>query len=193
MTAEDAIPAETRASWIPMVGLFLAQVLMSFNVAALPVSLGGIVEEFDVAATVASTSIVVYGLVVAALVMVGAKLGQRVGQVYLFRVVVAVFAQCFFVWTRRREEAGEVPLVSLTVLGSPSERAAVYAMFVVVVLEGALNFTVPVYIQIVQGRTPFDTAIAMMPFNLTVFVTATLVVRFYGRFTSRPSASPASA
>ncbi|MET8334176.1 MFS transporter [Streptosporangium canum] len=349
MTAEAAGPAETRASWIPMVGLFLAQVLMSFNVAALPVSLGGIVEEFDVAPTVASTSIVTYGLVVAALVMVGAKLGQRVGQVYLFRVVVVAFAvsslmmifgpsvgwvigaqglagacaaiivpslvaliaenyhglqqataigslgsaralsgvsafliggtlgtlvgwrpvflvvlviavavfllsfrlrsdrgnpdikidvvaavliglavvlltlgfnnlsawgilmaspdapfdalglspapllivlgivlgQCFFVWTRRRERAGEVPLVSLTVLGAPSERAAVYAMFVVVVLEGALNFTVPVYIQIVQGRTPFDTAIAMLPFNLTVFITATLVVRFYGRFTSR--------
>ncbi|MGW0809988.1 MFS transporter [Nonomuraea sp. NPDC002799] len=349
MTAEGAMPAESRTSWTPMVGLFLAQVLMSFNVAALPVSLGGIVEEFDVAPTIASTSIVTYGLVVAALVMVGAKLGQRVGQVRLFRFVVAAFAvsslmmifgpsvgwviaaqglagacaaiivpslvpliaenyhglqqataigslgsaralsgvsafliggslgtlvgwrpvflvvlviavavfllsfrlrsdrgdpdikidvvaavliglavvlltlgfnnlsawgilaaspdapfdalglspapllivlgivlgQCFFAWTRGREQAGEVPLVSLSVLGAPSERAAVYAMFVVVVLEGALNFTVPVYIQIVQGRTPFDTAIAMMPFNLTVFLTATLVVRFYGRFTSR--------
>lgn len=36
-----------------------------------------------------------------------------------------------------------------------------------------------------QGRTPFDTSLAMLPFNLTVFVTATLVVRFYGRFTPR--------
>jgi len=58
-------------------------------------------------------------------------------------------------------------------------------MFIVVALEAALNFTVPLYIQIVQGRTPFDTALAMMPFNLTVFVTATLVVRFYGRFSPR--------
>ncbi|WP_374105617.1 MFS transporter [Rhodococcus erythropolis] len=58
-------------------------------------------------------------------------------------------------------------------------------MFIVVALEAALNFTVPLYIQIVQGRTPFDTALAMMPFNLTVFVTATLVVRFYKRYSPR--------
>jgi MFS family permease len=341
--------AEERRSWVPMVGLFLAQVLMSFNVAALPVSLGGMVEEFGVPPTVVSSTIVVYGLAVAALVMTGAKLGQRIGWVTVFRVVVATFAgsavlmilspsvgwaiagqavagasaaiivpalvaliaenyhgaqqataigslgsaraisgvsaffiggalgtlvgwrpvfgivlalaitvfvfsfrlrsdrgdpgiridlvaavligaaivlltlgfnnlnswglltatpdapfsvagaspaplfvvvgivlgQTFFWWTRRRAAQGRIPLVDLTVLGSPSERAAVYAMFVVVALEAALNFTVPLYIQIVQGRTPFDTALAMMPFNLTVFVTATLVVRFYGRFSPR--------
>ncbi|WP_282944840.1 MFS transporter [Cellulomonas endometrii] len=338
-----------KASWVPMVGLFLAQVLMSFNVAALPVSLGGMVEDFGVPPTAVSTAIVMYGLAVAALVMVGAKIGQRVGWITAFRVVVALFAvsallmitaqsvtwvivaqalagacaaiivpslvaliaenyhgpqqataigslgsaravsgmsaffiggalgtlvgwrpvfaivlglavvvfalsfrlrsdrgdrqvtidvvgavligtavvlltlgfnnlnswgvvlagagapfdvlglspapvlvllgivlgQGFFVWTRRRTRAGGVPLVSLSVLGSSRERAAVYAMFVVVALEAALNFTVPLYIQIVQGRSPFDTSLAMMPFNLTVFVTATLVVRFYRRFPPR--------
>lgn len=81
-----------RASWIPMVGLFLAQILMSYNVAALPVSLGGMVETFGVPPTDVSTAIVTYGLVVAALVMVGAKIGQRVGWVIVFRVVVVVFA-----------------------------------------------------------------------------------------------------
>ncbi len=345
---DTAAPAERR-SWVPMVGLFLAQVLMSFNVAALPVSLGGMVEDFGVPPTVVSSTIVTYGLAVAALVMTGAKLGQRIGWVVVFRVVVATFAvsalmmmlspsvgwaiagqavagtsaaiivpslvaliaenyhgaqqataigslgsaraisgvtaffvggalgtlvgwrpvfgivlvlavavfvfsfrlrsdrgdpgiridlvaavligaaivlltlgfnnlnswglllaspaapftvlglspaplfvvvgivlgQTFFWWTRRRAAAGRTPLVDLSVLGSGSERAAVYAMFVVVALEAALNFTVPLYIQIVQGRTPFDTALAMMPFNLTVFVSATLVVRFYGRFPPR--------
>jgi MFS family permease len=341
--------AGERASWVPMIGLFLAQVLMSFNVAALPVSLGGMVEDFGVPPTAVSTAIVMYGLAVAALVMVGAKIGQRVGWIVAFRVVVALFAvsavlmitsqsvtwvivaqalagacaaiivpslvaliaenyhgpqqataigslgsaravsgmsaffiggalgtlvgwrpvfgivlglavvvlvlsfrlrsdrgdrqvtidvvgavligtavvlltlgfnnlnswgvvladpgapfdvlglspapvlvvlgivlgQAFFVWTRRRTRDGAVPLVSLSVLGSSRERAAVYAMFVVVSLEAALNFTVPLYIQIVQGRTPFDTSLAMMPFNLTVFVTATLVVRFYRWFPPR--------
>jgi len=332
-----------------MIGLFLAQVLMSFNVAALPISLGGMVEDFDVPPTTASSTIVVYGIAVAALVMTGAKLGQRIGWVLIFRVVVAVFAvssvlmitaqtidwaiggqvlagasaaiivpalvaliaenyrgaqqatavgslgsarafsgisafliggtlgtfvgwrpiffitlglavvvfllsfrlrsdrgdpgiridlvasvligaaivlltlgfnnlngwgiiaaspnapfsvlglspapvfvilgivlgQAFFLWTRRRMRLGKVPLVDLGVLGRGSERAAVYAMFIIVAMEAAVNFTVPTYIQVVQGRTPFDTSLAMMPFNLTVFLTATLIVRFYKRFSPR--------
>ncbi|MEV7691777.1 MFS transporter [Microbacterium sp. NPDC089189] len=338
-----------RASWVPMAGLFLAQILMSYNVSALPVSLGGMVESFDVAPTDVSTAIVTYGLVVAALVMVGAKIGQRVGWVIMFRIVIALFAasavlmitapgvawviaaqamagaaaaiivpslvaliaenyrgsqqetaigslgsaralagvsafliggtlatlvgwrqvfvvvlllaiavfllsfrlrsapgnrairidvvaavligagivsltlgvnnlngwglltadpqapfdilglspapvlivvglvlvQSFFVWTRRRTAAGKVPLVSVSVFASSRERAAVYAMFIVVGLEAALNFTIPLYIQIVQGRTPFDTSLAMLPFNLTVFFTAMVVVRFYRRFPPR--------
>jgi riboflavin transporter FmnP len=103
----------------------------------------------------------------------------------LLVVLGVVLGQLFFWWTRRRAASGRTPLVDLRVLSSPSERAAVYAMFVVVALEAALNFTVPLYIQIVQGRSPFDTALAMMPFNLTVFVTATLIVRFYRRYPPR--------
>lgn len=346
-TASDAV--EEKNSWLPMVGLFLAQVLMSFNVAALPISLGGMVEDFGVPVTMASSTIVVYGLAVAALVMTGAKLGQRIGWVLLFRIVIVVFAlssllmilsptvawaiagqalagasaavivpalvaliaenyrgaqqataigglgsaraisgvsafliggtlgtlvgwrpvfvivlaiaivvfgfsftlrgdrgdasiridlvasaliggaivlltlgfnnlnswgalqasenapftvfglspavlfivvgiglgQAFFVWTRRRTARGRVPLIDLSVLNSSKERAAVYAMFIVVSLEACVNFSIPLYIQIVQGRTPFDTSLAMMPFNLTVFVTATLVVRFYKRYPPR--------
>ncbi|WP_258234333.1 MFS transporter [Brevibacterium oceani] len=350
MTTETAAhETEERRSWAPMIGLFLAQVLMSFNVAALPISLGGMVEDFGVPPTVASSTIVVYGLAVAALVMTGAKLGQRIGWVLIFRVVLVVFAassllmifsrtvawvitgqllagaaaaiivpalvaliaenyrgaqqaaavgslgsarafsgmsafliggtlgtfvgwrpiffitlglavvvfaltftlksdrgdasiridavasgligaavvlltmgfnnlnawgiiraedgapfavaglspapvfivvgivlgQLFFMWTKRRKAAGKVPLVDISVLGRPSERAAVYAMFVIVAMEAAVNFTVPTYIQVVQGRTPFDTSLAMLPFNLTVFVTATLIVRFYKRYAPR--------
>lgn len=346
---ETTTAAGTRASWVPMIGLFLAQILMSYNVSALPVSLGGMVDDFGVPPTDVSTAIVTYGLVVAALVMVGAKIGQRVGWVIVFRVVVVLFAisavtmifapavgwvivaqalagasaaiivpalvaliaenyhgpqqataigslgsaralagvsafliggtlatlvgwrqvfvvvlaiavavfvlsfrlrsdrgnqairidviaavligaaivlltlgvnnlngwgllladrdapfdvlglspapmmialgvvmvQAFFLWTRGRGKAGKVPLVSLSIFGSARERAAVYAMFVVVALEAALNFSVPLYIQIVQGRTPFDTSLAMLPFNLTVFVTAMLVVRLYKRYPPR--------
>lgn len=349
MTADSTGATEERTSWLPLIGLFFAQVLMSFNVAALPISLGGMVQEFGVPPTIASSTIVVYGLAVAALVMTGAKLGQRVGWVLIFRVVVALFAgsallmifaptiewaiagqaaagaaaaiivpalvaliaenyrggqqataigtlgsaraisgvsafliggtlgtfvgwrpiffivlgvavlvfalsftlrgdhgdasisidlvaavligtsvvsltlgfnnlntwgattasegaplsvfglspapllivlgillgQGFFVWTRRRTARGKVPLIDLSVIDSARERAAVYAMFIVVALEACVNFSIPLYIQIVQGRTPFDTSLAMMPFNLTVFVTATLVVRFYKRYPPR--------
>jgi predicted MFS family arabinose efflux permease len=100
-------------------------------------------------------------------------------------VVGVVLGQAFLMWTRRRQQAGKTPLLALEVIESPEERAAVYAMFSVVALEAALNFTVPLYIQIVQGRTPIATAVAMMPFNLTVFFAAMLIVRFYDRLTPR--------
>jgi predicted MFS family arabinose efflux permease len=100
-------------------------------------------------------------------------------------VVGAVLLQSFIVWTRRRTATGKTPLLALEVIGSASERAAVYAMFAVVALEGMLNFSVPLYIQIIQGRSPIETAIAMMPFNLTVFFTATLIIKLYKTFTPR--------
>lgn len=100
-------------------------------------------------------------------------------------VIGIAFGQAFLSWTRRREAAGKTPLLPLSVLSAPEERAAVYAMFAVVALEAALNFSVPLYIQIVQGRSPLATAVAMLPFNLTVFFAAMLIVRFYERFSPR--------
>jgi MFS family permease len=100
-------------------------------------------------------------------------------------VIGIVLLQTFIVWTRRQQEAGKTPLLDLRVITSSQERAAVFAMFAVVALEAMLNFSVPLYIQIIQGRTPIETAIAMMPFNLTVFFTAMLVVRLYDTLTPR--------
>ena len=351
MTAEFAIGAQTEArdSWVPMITIALGQVLMSFNVASLPVALSGMVVSFNVPPTTVATGIVMYSLAVAGFVMLGAKLNQRFGALRVFRAVVVLFGiaqvlmffsptanlmltaqlmsglagaalvpslvaliaenyrglqqatalgalgsaragagvaafviggvlgtfvgwrpafgilivlsavvlllsfrlkpdqgrpdvaidaagvvlaaaaiilisfgfnnlnrwglglarpgapfdilglspapvfivvgvalgQAFLVWTRRRQAAGKTPLLALEVIESREERAAVYAMFTVVALEGALNFMVPLYIQIVQGRSPLDTAIAMMPFNLTVFFAAMLIVRLYGILTPR--------
>jgi predicted MFS family arabinose efflux permease len=340
---------EERASWIPMIAIAFGQAIMSFNVASLPVALGGMVNSFGVPPTTVATGIVAYSMIVAGFVMLGAKLVQRFGALHVFRLAVIVFGlaqvlmtfsptatamisaqalsgaagavivpalvaliaenyhgtqqatalgtlgsaragagvlafliggvlgtyigwrpvfgilivvsaivlllsfrlkpdqgrpevridlvgvllaaaaiilisfgfnnlngwglalarptapfnllglspapvmivvgivlgQGFLSWTRRREAAGLTPLLPLEVLDSPQERAAVYAMFSVVALEAALNFSVPLYIQIVQGRSALATAVAMLPFNLTVFFAAMLIVRFYHRFTPR--------
>lgn len=103
----------------------------------------------------------------------------------IFILVGIMLGYVFMRWTHRVQQAGKTPLLALEVLDSPKERAAVYCMFAVVALEAMLNFSVPLYIQIVQGRSPIATAIAMMPFNLTVFFAAMLIVRFYDRFTPR--------
>lgn len=100
-------------------------------------------------------------------------------------VLGIVLLNTFVVWTRREQGAGRTPLLDLRVITSGREKAAVMCMFAVTLLESMLNFSVPLYIQIIQGRTPLETAIAMLPFNLTVFFTAMLVVRLYGRFTPR--------
>ncbi len=340
---------EERRSWVPMIAIALGQVIMSYNVASLPVAMGGMVESFGVPPTTVATGIVAYSMIVAGFVMLGAKMVQRLGALQVFRAAVVLFGcaqalmtfsptasvmivaqalcgaaaavivpslvaliaenyhgsqqatavgalgsaragagvaafliggvlgstigwrpafgllmvasavvvvlsfrlapdkgrpgvgidvvgvllaaaaiilisfgfnnlngwgfglaretapfhiaglspaplmiafgvllgQLFFLWTRRREQRGLTPLLALAVLDSVHERAAVYAMFAVVALEAALNFSVPLYIQIVQGRSPLATAVAMLPFNLTVFVAALVIVRFYGRFTPR--------
>ncbi|MGY4479811.1 MFS transporter [Bradyrhizobium sp. USDA 3364] len=100
-------------------------------------------------------------------------------------VIGIVLGQAFLSWTHRQQAAGKTPLLALEVIDSPEERCAVYALFAVVALEASLNFTVPLYIQIVQGRSPIATAIAMMPFNLTVFFSAMLIVNLYDRLTPR--------
>jgi predicted MFS family arabinose efflux permease len=100
-------------------------------------------------------------------------------------VVGIMLGQAFLLWTHRRAAAGKTPLLALEVLDSSHERSAVYALFCVVAMEAALNFSVPLYIQIVQGQSPIATAVAMMPFNLTVFFTAMLVVRLYTKLSPR--------
>ncbi|MEP9348626.1 MFS transporter [Xanthobacter sp. KR7-225] len=340
---------EVKESWVPMIAIALGQVLMSFNVASLPVALGGMVKSFNVPPTTIATGIVMYSMLVAGFVMLGAKLNQRFGAVRVFRATVLLFGcaqvlmtfspnatmmiaaqalsgaaaaaivpslvaliaenyrgrqqatalgalgsaraaagvaafliggvlgtfigwrpafgilialsaivfvlsfrlrsdtgrpevqidllgvvlaaaaivlisfgfnnlnrwgmavatpgapfniaglspapvfivvgivlgQLFVRWTRRRQEAGRTPLLALEVITSPKEWAAVIAMFAVVALEAMLNFSVPLYIQIVQGRSPLATAVAMLPFNLTVFFSAMLIVRFYDKLTPR--------
>ena len=100
-------------------------------------------------------------------------------------VVGIVLLQVFLAWTRKVQAAGKTPLLDLRVITSSREKAAIMCMFAVVALEAMLNFSVPLYIQIVQGSTPLQTAIAMMPFNLTIFFTAMLVVKLYRKRTPR--------
>jgi MFS family permease len=341
--------AEVRDSWIPMIVIAMGQALMSFNVAAIPVSMGGMVKDFNTPPTTVGTAVVFYSLGVSGFIMLGAKLGQRFGAKIFFQAAVGLFLAAmvtmvlsptaeimlaaqglagfagaalvptlvvlianhysgkqqaeavgwlgsaraiagvlafvivgsvatflswryafglliihaaailllsfklkpsaartdvkidilgvilsaiaiicitfgfnnlrnwgvllarpaapfdvlgvspailmivvgivigggFFIWTRRQAEVGNTPLLALNVVESPREWAAVVALFLVVAVEGAINFSVPLYIQIVQGQSGLMTSVAMMPFMLTVFFTAILIVRLYGLYSPR--------
>jgi MFS family permease len=341
--------SEPQASWVPMIAIALGQVIMTFNVASLPVALGGMVESFHVPPTTIATGIVTFLMLISGFAMLGAKLNQRYGALNVFRAGVLLFGagqvlmtfspsaslmiaaqalsgaasaglvpslvalvaenyrgtqqatalgalgsaragagvaafliggvlgafvgwrpafailiavsaiafilsfrlkpgrgrsdvridligvvlvaaavvlisfgfdnlnqwglglatakapfdllglspapvmivlgimlgQAFLTWTHRRKKAGKTPLLALEVIDSPQERAAVHTMISIVALDAMLTFAVPLYIQIVQGRSALATALAMLPFNLTVLISVMLIVRFFDRLTPR--------
>ncbi len=112
----------------------------------------------------------------------------------LFMAVFGVICvQLFVLWAQRRQAAQLTPLLALEVVESPQERSAALSMMSIVVLGNALMFLVPLYIQMVQGRSSFDTSIAMIPYQLAVFAAAILVVSIYDRLTPRQIASYAFA
>src|SRR5260370_4546322 len=83
--------AETGDSWLPMIVIAMGQALMSFNVAALPVSMGGMVASFNTPPTTVGTAIIMYSMGVSGYVLLGAKLGQRFGSKMFFQAAVALF------------------------------------------------------------------------------------------------------
>jgi MFS family permease len=340
---------EPRASWLPMIVIAMGQAQMSLNVNALPVSIGGMVADFNTAPTTIGTAIVAHSIAVAGFVMLGAKLGQKFGSRNVFRlatllllasmammtasqsvasmiaaqvvaglaaaaispalvvlivdnyvgaqrakalgilgaigamaavtaffvagvvgtyfgwryafglvvpfaavtlllsmrlkavprvpdvqidgvgvilsaaavvlitlglnniydwgivlastrapfnllglspalvmVVVGVIGvQLFVAWVQRRQARKETPLLALRVIESPREHSAAVAMMAIFTLANALTFLVPLYIQMVQGRTSFETAVAMIPYQLSVFVAAIFVLSLSDRLTPR--------
>ena len=353
MSTESISPprSETilKASWLPMLIIALAQIQMGFNVSALPVSLGGIVEDFNSSPSIVSTALVVYSLAVAAFVMLGSKLGKMFGARNMFQVGVifhalamagmalststtmmiqmqaiaglaaailvptlvvmiadhykgaqqsqslgllgasqaiagvlaflvigvvgtlvswrwgfglivliaaAVFllsfrlnnirreakvkidwigaglaalaiilislgfnnikawgllvanpdapynvlglslspimivagvmlGQGFFAWSHKRVTNNKTPLLALEVLDSPQERAATFCLFIIAALGPAINFLIPLYIQIVQGNTSLETAVAVIPYSLAIFFGTAMVVRLFDRLPPR--------
>lgn len=341
--------AAPRASWLPMAVIAMGQAQMSLNVNALPVSIGGIVADFDAPATAVGTAIVAHSVAVAGFTMLGARLGQKFGSLAVFRAATVVLlaamvlmtlspniatliaaqviaglaaaaivptlvvliadnyagaqraralgilgavqavaavtaffvagvvgtylgwryafglvvpfaaltlllsrrlapvakvpgvtidgvgtllavaaaalislgvnafsdwgvvlasaaapvsllgvspafgmvvagvvgVQLFIAWAHRRQSRGCSPLLSLRVIDSPRERAAVVSMMAVFMLANALTFLVPLYIQMVQGRSSLETAVAMIPYQLAVFAAAIFVLGLYDRLTPR--------
>ena len=79
-----------RTSWLPMTIIAMGQAQMSLNVNALPVSIGGIVADFDAPATAVGTAIVAHSVAIAGFTMLGARLGQKFGSLKVFRIATVV-------------------------------------------------------------------------------------------------------
>jgi MFS family permease len=96
-----------------------------------------------------------------------------------------VFGQAFFVWSNRRVSTGKQPLLALEVLDSTEERSAFVAFLVAGSLGLAVGFLIPLYVQIVQDRTPLFSAVAILPYAGAVALAGVVSVRLYGRFSPR--------
>lgn len=338
-----------KASWFPMLIISLAQIQLAFNVSALQVSIGGIVEDFNTSPSSVSTALVVYSLAVAAFVMLGAKLDKMIGSRLMFQggilvhgvamgmmalsttpnrmiqiqglaglvaalmvpslvvliathyrgkqqaqalgllgaaqasagvlafliagalgtflswryafgllvfVAMAIFflsfrlkqvprqsgmkidwngviliasavtllslgfnylnawgilvatsnapfnilglspapimivfgiilGQLFFSWSYLRGKKGKPTLIALEVLDTSEERYTTYVLLIIGALGPAINFLIPLYIQIVQGRSSLQTAVAVIPYSLAIFFGTAMIVRLFDRLTPR--------
>lgn len=109
----------------------------------------------------------------------------------LLIILGAALAQIFFLWLRRGHAQNKPRILNLEVLDTASERAVSWCMAVMLFVATAATFLIPLYIQMVQGRTGLQTAIAIIPYALSVFIASTGVVRLYGRFSPRQIARTA--
>ncbi|MFI2437161.1 MFS transporter [Streptomyces sp. NPDC018693] len=75
-------------------------------------------------------------------------------------------------WERRREHRGVDPLVHLSLLGRPVLRSGLMTLLSQNLILLGLFFTIPLYLQVVQGFNAFETGLRLLPVSVTMFVTS---------------------
>ncbi|POH58601.1 MFS transporter [Arthrobacter glacialis] len=100
-------------------------------------------------------------------------------------VLGIIGGQVFFMWLRKQKSLGRPQIFDLDVLKSGQEKATTFAMAAMLFVGTAANFLIPLYIQIVQGRSSFQTSISIIPYTLSIFVASSMVAQFYDKFTPR--------
>jgi len=92
----------------------------------------------------------------------------------------------FVAWERRRERLGQDPLVHLPLLGISQLRGGV-AMFLAqnLILMGVF-FTIPLFLQVVQGLDALETGVRMLPASVGLFLTAIAGSALSKRFAPKP-------
>jgi EmrB/QacA subfamily drug resistance transporter len=97
-------------------------------------------------------------------------------------LVIAGFAA----WERRRERLGQDPLVHLPLLGISQLRGGV-AMFLAqnLILMGVF-FTIPLFLQVVQGLDALETGVRMLPASAGLFFASIVGSALAKRFAPKP-------
>lgn len=93
----------------------------------------------------------------------------------------ALLMKAFVWWEGRCRARGRPLLLAPEVLGTPAERSALLSIFAIGLIGAGLTFLIPLYIEVVQGRSSAYTALALMPFALAGFLAALAVARLRAR------------
>lgn len=188
-----------RYSFILVALLGLANLALSFRLAPVPRQEG--VQIDVVGAALAAGSIILlsfgfsglnaWGVLLATDAAPFAVLGLSPAPLLI--LLGALGGQLFFSWLRRQRGKNKPQIFDLEVLKSSSERATTICMAIMLFVGTAANFLIPLYIQIVQGRSSFQTSIAIIPYTISIFISSTLVANLYKKFPPRQIARVAFA
>lgn len=80
----------------------------------------------------------------------------------------------FASWERRREALARTPLVQLDQLEIPTLRAGLSMALVQNLILMGIFFTIPLYLQVVQGFDAFETGLRMLPVSITLLLASVL-------------------
>jgi EmrB/QacA subfamily drug resistance transporter len=104
----------------------------------------------------------------------------------LFVIAAGLVVLMLFVsWQRHRERIGRDPLVRLELFKNVVLRAGVSMYLAQNLILMGIFFTMPLYLQVVQGYDAFETGVAMVPISITLFIGATLGPRLAKAFGPR--------
>ncbi|HEY7256342.1 MAG TPA: MFS transporter [Solirubrobacterales bacterium] len=91
----------------------------------------------------------------------------------------------FRAWERRLEERGSEPLLHFDLLGIPALRGGVAMLLAQNLILMGIFFTVPLFLQIVQGLDALETGVRMLPASVGLFVAALAGSAMARRFPAR--------
>jgi MFS family permease len=93
----------------------------------------------------------------------------------------AVVLYAFTSWEHRRERLGRDPLVRLALFKVPSLRSGLAVLLGQNLILLGLFFTIPLYLQVVQGLDAFQTGLRLLPVSVTMLA-ASMSGPLLGRF-----------
>lgn len=91
----------------------------------------------------------------------------------------------FRAWERRRETGGLAPLIRFRLFDIPSLRGGTSMLLAQNLILMGIFFTIPLFLQVVQGLDALDTGVRMLPASVGLFLTALAGSALASRFPAR--------